>query len=63
MILQPLSFASIGIILWIVVLYTVSTVFAKVVCGLWLVRISIAPGKQGINSLLAELGLPSTLHL
>lgn len=72
-ILQPLFFASIGFsipitrmfrgsIVWRGIVYTILMVFAKLVCGLWLVRFSIAPGKGSIRRLLGRLKLPSVPH-
>ena len=72
-ILQPLFFASIGFsipithmfrgaIVWRGIVYTVLMAFAKIVCGLWLVRLSIAPTKT-VRCLTKELKLPSVPHL
>ncbi|KAF1933543.1 uncharacterized protein M421DRAFT_415885 [Didymella exigua CBS 183.55] len=72
-ILQPFFFASIGFsipitrmfrgaIVWRGVVYTILMTFAKVVCGLWLVRLSVAPFAI-IRRLLKELKLPAMPHL
>jgi hypothetical protein len=73
-ILQPLFFASIGFsipitrmfrgaIVWRGIVYTILMALGKVVCGLWLVRFSSAPGKGKVGRLLARLKLPSVPHL
>ncbi|KAJ4353141.1 hypothetical protein N0V95_003613 [Ascochyta clinopodiicola] len=73
-ILQPLFFASIGFsipisrmfrgaIVWRGIVYTVLMVFAKVVCGLWLIRLSITPLKSTIGRLIRGIKLPSVPHL
>ncbi|KAJ8117056.1 hypothetical protein OPT61_g1652 [Boeremia exigua] len=72
-ILQPLFFASIGFsipitrmfrgaIVWRGIVYTVLMAFAKVVCGLWLVRLSIAPTNTA-RRVMHGLKLPSVPHL
>lgn len=72
-ILQPLFFASIGFsipitrmfrgaIVWRGIVYTVLMAFGKVVCGLWLVRLSIAP-RQTICRMINRLRLPVVPHL
>ncbi|KAF3035901.1 hypothetical protein E8E12_001687 [Didymella heteroderae] len=72
-ILQPLFFASIGFsipitrmfrgaIVWRGVVYTVLMALAKVVCGLWLVRLSIAP-LTATRRLLKSLKPPAIPHL
>ncbi len=72
-ILQPLFFASIGFsipitrmfrgaIVWRGIVYTVLMVFAKVVCGLWLIRLSIAPMRT-IRRVVCKLRLPAVPHL
>jgi hypothetical protein len=73
-ILQPLFFASIGFsipitqmfrgsIVWRGVVYAVLMAFAKLVCGLWLVRFSTAPGsKKGtVSRMLSKLRAPPHL--
>lgn len=73
-ILQPLFFASIGFsipithmfrgaIVWRGVIYTVLMAFAKVVCGLWLVRFSVTPKKSIIGRMAKGIKLPSIPHL
>ncbi|UPX12476.1 uncharacterized protein EKO05_0003022 [Ascochyta rabiei] len=73
-ILQPLFFASIGFsipisrmfrgaIVWRGIVYTVLMAFAKVVCGLWLVRLSITPLKSTASRLIKEIKLPPAPHL
>ncbi|KAF2854314.1 hypothetical protein T440DRAFT_465295 [Plenodomus tracheiphilus IPT5] len=73
-ILQPLFFASIGFsipitrmfrgsIVWRGVVYTILMAFSKFVCGLWLVRLSVAPGKGPLGRSLAKVKLPSIPHL
>lgn len=70
--LQPLFFASIGFsipitrmfrgaIVWRGIVYTVLMALAKVVCGLWLVRLSIAPTKTA-RRVKKALRLPSVPH-
>ncbi|KAF2630339.1 Sodium/hydrogen exchanger [Macroventuria anomochaeta] len=72
-ILQPLFFASIGFsipitrmfrgaIVWRGIVYTILMAFAKIVCGLWLVRLSVAPMKT-VRRLLKEFKFPSIPHL
>ena len=69
-ILQPMFFASIGFsipitrmfrgaIVWRGIVYTVLMAFAKVVCGLWLVRFPTTPDKGKNNCLLAKVKLLS----
>lgn len=71
-ILQPLFFASIGFsipitrmfrgaIVWRGMIYTVLMTVGKMVCGLWLVRLSMAPSKT-IRRLMRTLKLPSVPH-
>jgi hypothetical protein len=73
-ILQPLFFASVGFsipitqmfrgsIVWRGIVYAVLMAFAKLVCGLWLVRFSKTPGsKKGTMSrLLSKLRVPPHL--
>ncbi|KAI8940756.1 hypothetical protein NX059_002021 [Plenodomus lindquistii] len=73
-ILQPLFFASIGFsipitrmfngsVVWKGIVYTVLMAFGKFVCGLWLVRISVMPGKGSLSRSLAKVKLPSMPHL
>ncbi|KAJ4324149.1 hypothetical protein N0V94_001505 [Neodidymelliopsis sp. IMI 364377] len=73
-ILQPLFFASIGFsvpiarmfrgaIVWRGVVYTILMAFAKIVCGLWLVRFSTTSPKAAITHLIKGLKLPSVPHL
>lgn len=73
-ILQPLFFASIGFsipitrmfegpIVWRGIIYTVLMSLAKLVCGLWLVRLSLAPVRNALRGLLSKLKLPSMPHL
>lgn len=65
-ILQPLFFASIGFsipitrmfrgaIVWRGMVYSILMISAKAVCGVWLVRFSIMPGKDNIDHFLAKL--------
>jgi hypothetical protein len=72
-ILQPFFFASVGFsipitrmfrgaIIWRGIVYTVLMAFGKLVCGLWLVRLSSIPGKATINRL-SDTKLPSVPHL
>ncbi|KAJ4983999.1 sodium/hydrogen exchanger family protein [Stagonosporopsis vannaccii] len=72
-ILQPLFFASIGFsipitrmfqgaIVWRGIIYTVLMAFAKIVCGLWLVRLSVAP-THTIRSVMNTLKVPAVPHL
>lgn len=72
-ILQPLFFASIGFsipitrmfrgsIVWRGIVYTILMAFGKLVCGLWLVRFSMAPLKDSLTKTLARLRLPSMSH-
>ena len=71
-ILQPLFFASIGFsipitrmfrgaIVWRGIIYTVLMTVGKMVCGMWLARLSIAPPKT-IRRLMRTLKLPSVPH-
>lgn len=71
-ILQPLFFASIGFsipitrmfrgaIVWRGVVYTVLMALGKLVCGLWLSRLSIAPFKA-MHRLLRSLKYPTIPH-
>jgi Kef-type K+ transport system membrane component KefB len=73
-ILQPLFFASVGFsipvtqmfrgsIVWRGIVYAVLMAFAKLVCGLWLVRFSKNPGsKKGtVSRLLSKLRVPPHL--
>jgi Kef-type K+ transport system membrane component KefB len=71
-ILQPLFFASIGFsipitrmfrgaIVWRGVIYTVLMTVGKMVCGLWLARLSIAPSKT-VRRLTRTLKFPSVPH-
>lgn len=73
-ILQPLFFASIGFsipithmfsgsIVWRGIVYTVLMAFAKLVCGLWLLRSLVVPGDGLLGRLLAKVKLPSLPHL
>ncbi|KAH7390508.1 Sodium/hydrogen exchanger family-domain-containing protein [Pyrenochaeta sp. MPI-SDFR-AT-0127] len=73
-ILQPLFFASIGFsipitrmfrgaILWRGIVYTSLMAFAKFVCGLWLIRIPLTPGKKAVGRIKAMTKLPSVPHL
>lgn len=73
-ILQPLFFASIGFsipitrmfqgsIVWRGIVYTVLMTFAKLVCGFWLVRFSLAPLKESMGKLAARIRLPPAPHL
>ncbi|EKG16003.1 hypothetical protein MPH_06825 [Macrophomina phaseolina MS6] len=72
-ILKPLFFASIGFsipisqmftgsVIWRGIAYTILMLFAKLVCGLWLVRFSISPYIPE-NLKLRKLRLPSMPHL
>jgi Kef-type K+ transport system membrane component KefB len=73
-ILQPFFFASIGFsipitrmfrgaIVWRGIVYAVLMSFAKIVCGLWLVRFSISPGKKVASRVMSKVRLPSVPHL
>lgn len=73
-ILQPFFFASIGFsipitrmfrgaIVWRGIVYAVLMTFAKIVCGLWLVRFSISRGKKAPSRILSKVRLPSVPHL
>jgi Kef-type K+ transport system membrane component KefB len=72
-ILQPFFFASIGFsipitrmfsgeIVWKGIVYAILMTFGKLVCGLWLVRLSLAPIKDGIRGALSKVKMPSTPH-
>jgi Kef-type K+ transport system membrane component KefB len=72
-ILQPFFFASIGFsipmtrmfsgeIVWKGIVYAILMTFGKLVCGLWLVRISLVPVKDGLRGVLSKLKLLSTPH-
>ncbi|KAH7018729.1 Sodium/hydrogen exchanger family-domain-containing protein [Macrophomina phaseolina] len=72
-ILKPLFFASIGFsipisqmftgsVIWRGIVYTILMLFAKLVCGLWLIRFSISPYILE-NLKLRKLRLPSMPHL
>ncbi|PSN71143.1 Sodium/hydrogen exchanger [Corynespora cassiicola Philippines] len=72
-ILQPFFFASIGFsipitrmfrasIVWRGIVYTVLMTLAKMACGLWLVRFSLAPVKDLLHSILTKIKLPSMPH-
>jgi Kef-type K+ transport system membrane component KefB len=67
-ILRPLFFASIGFaipitqmftgrVIWRGLVYTILMVFAKVICGLWLVRFAPMPLAKGISNGLSAIGL------
>jgi len=67
-ILRPLFFASIGFaipitqmftgrVIWRGFVYTILMVFAKVVCGLWLVRFASMPRAKVISNGLTSIGL------
>lgn len=71
--LQPLFFASIGFsipitrmfdgaIVWRGIVFTVLMAFAKLVCGLWLVRFTFGSGKNNASRVLSKLRLPSAPH-
>lgn len=71
-ILRPLFFASIGFaipitkmfsgsILWRGIVYTILMVFAKVICGAWLVRFAPMPRSKAISKLLGSIR-PSRSH-
>lgn len=73
-ILQPLFFASIGFsipitrmfrgaIVWRGIVYTIFMAFAKVVCGVWLIRLSFAPIKTLIRRLTKASRFPPMPHL
>lgn len=73
-ILQPFFFASIGFsvpitrmfrgaIVWRGLVYAVLVTFAKVVCGLWLVRFSVSAGKISPSKILSKVRMPSVPHL
>jgi Kef-type K+ transport system membrane component KefB len=68
-ILQPFFFASVGFsipitrmfrgaIIWRGLVYTALMAFGKLVCGLWLVRLSSIPGIATTSRLLSKLKLP-----
>lgn len=65
-ILRPLFFASIGFaipitqmftgrVIWRGLVYTILMVFAKVICGLWLVRFASMPRAKGISNGLSSI--------
>jgi Kef-type K+ transport system membrane component KefB len=67
-ILRPLFFASIGFAIpitkmftgraiWRGLVYTILMVFAKVICGLWLVRFASMPRAKTLSKSLSSLGL------
>ena len=71
-ILQPLFFASIGFsipitrmfqghVVWRGIVYTILMTFAKVVCGLWLVRFALPP-TSALRTLPRKLKIPSLAH-
>jgi len=71
-ILQPFFFASIGFsipitrmfqgqIVWRGIVYTILMIFAKVVCGLWLVRFSLPP-TNALRALPRKLKFPPLPH-
>ncbi|KAF1942040.1 Sodium/hydrogen exchanger [Clathrospora elynae] len=73
-ILQPFFFASVGFsipitrmfkgaIVWRGIVYTVLMTFGKLVCGLWLVRLSPLPGNGALSRLLFQVKHPSVPHL
>jgi Kef-type K+ transport system membrane component KefB len=73
-ILQPFFFASVGFsipvtrmfrgaIIWRGIVYTVLMAFGKLLCGLWLVRLSAIPGKGTAGRLLSKMKLPSIPHV
>jgi hypothetical protein len=72
-ILQPLFFASIGFsipitrmfsgsIVWRGLVYAILMTFAKMVCGLWLVRFPLASTKDPIRTFLSKVRLPPVPH-
>jgi hypothetical protein len=72
-VLQPLFFASIGFsipitrmfqssIVWRGIVYTVLMSFGKVTCGLWLVRLSLAP-TNALRTIVRKLKVPSVPHV
>lgn len=65
-ILRPLFFASIGFaipisrmfsgpVLWRGIVFTILMIFAKLICGLWLVRLGPLPRAKDISNLLSSL--------
>lgn len=73
-ILQPFFFASVGFsipitrmfrgaIVWRGIVYTILMAFGKIVCGLWLVRLSFTPVKCTISRVIKGIKLPSAPHL
>jgi Kef-type K+ transport system membrane component KefB len=67
-VLRPLFFASIGFaipitkmftgrVIWRGLVYTILMVFAKVICGLWLVRFASMPRAKSISKSLSSLSL------
>ncbi|ORY17654.1 Sodium/hydrogen exchanger family-domain-containing protein [Clohesyomyces aquaticus] len=73
-ILQPFFFASIGFsipitrmftgsIVWRGIVYTFLMIFGKLVCGLWLVRFSKAPGRYSFCRIMSKIRFPSFPHL
>lgn len=72
-ILQPLFFASIGFsipitrmfrgsIVWRGIVYTALMALAKLVCGLWLVRLPFGPTMSTVKRLLGKVRLPAGAH-
>ncbi|KAF2004440.1 Sodium/hydrogen exchanger [Amniculicola lignicola CBS 123094] len=73
-ILQPFFFASIGFsipithmfngqIVWRGFVYAILMTLAKLVCGLWLVRFSVAPAKEAVRGVWSMLKIPNLPHL
>lgn len=72
-ILQPLFFASIGFsipitrmfrgaIIWRGIVYAVLMALGKIVCGLWLLKLSIAPFPGTVSRLIRSIKLPPLPH-
>jgi len=68
--LRPLFFASIGFaipitrmfsgrVIWRGIVYTILMVFAKIVCGLWLVRFAPMPRAKAVSKLLQSISCSS----
>lgn len=69
-ILRPLFFASIGFaipitrmfsahVVWRGLVYTLLMIFAKVICGLWLIRFDGMPQAKDVSKFLASIRLPA----
>ncbi|KAF2114796.1 Na+/H+ exchanger family protein-like protein [Lophiotrema nucula] len=71
--LQPFFFASIGFsipisrmfsgsIVWRGLVYAILMTFAKLLCGLWLVRFSLQPARDTVGGVLSRVRVPSVPH-